>query len=193
VRRALLAIAIVAVGAAVGWVLFAGLPAWYGAPQRAGVTAEASAVTPARGRTIRATLFYAIESGDSLIGVERDVAYADTAAEQARRILEAQLEPVKPPLLQVLPEGTRVRTVFVSEKGEAYVDFSAEISSAHPGGSLDELLTVYAIVNALTANLPAITGVQILVDGKEVDTLAGHIDLRRPLSRNASLEKTPDS
>jgi hypothetical protein len=29
--------------------------------------------------------------------------------------------------------------------------------------------------------------VQILLDGKEVDTLAGHMDLRRPLQRNESL------
>jgi hypothetical protein len=27
------------------------------------------------------------------------------------------------------------------------------------------------------------------VDGKEVDTLAGHVDLRRPLARDASLVK----
>ncbi|HPW21762.1 MAG TPA: GerMN domain-containing protein, partial [Vicinamibacterales bacterium] len=50
-----------------------------------------------------------------------------------------------------------------------------------PGGSQHELLTVYAIVDTLTANLPAITSVQILVDGREVDSLAGHVDLRRPL------------
>ncbi len=54
---------------------------------------------------------------------------------------------------------------------------SAPTSSKHPGGSLEELFTVYAIVNALTVNLPAIIGVQILVDGHEVDTLAGS---RRP-------------
>jgi hypothetical protein len=40
-------------------------------------------------------------------------------------------------------------------------------------------------VSALTLNLPAITGVQILIDGKEVDTLAGHLDLRRPLEQDA--------
>ena len=33
-------------------------------------------------------------------------------------------------------------------------------------------------------NLPAVTAVQMLVDGKEVDTLAGHVDLRRPLAKN---------
>ena len=35
-------------------------------------------------------------------------------------------------------------------------------------------------------NLPAIKSVQILVDGQEVETLAGHVDLRRPLVKNAS-------
>jgi hypothetical protein len=37
-------------------------------------------------------------------------------------------------------------------------------------------------------NLPAITRVQILIDGKEVDTLAGHVDLRNPLRQE--LEET---
>jgi hypothetical protein len=36
----------------------------------------------------------------------------------------------------------------------------------------------------LTTNLPAVTSVQVLVDGKEVETLAGHVDLRGPLSKN---------
>jgi hypothetical protein len=39
-------------------------------------------------------------------------------------------------------------------------------------------------VNALTENLPAVTAVQLLVDGKEVDTLTGHVDLRTPLAKN---------
>jgi hypothetical protein len=29
-----------------------------------------------------------------------------------------------------------------------------------------------------------VTAVQILVDGHEVDTLAGHVDLRRPLAKS---------
>jgi hypothetical protein len=49
------------------------------------------------------------------------------------------------------------------------------------------MLTIYTIVHALTFNLPAVTAVQLLVDGKEVDTLAGHVDLRRPLSKNLQL------
>ena len=63
---------------------------------------------------------------------------------------------------------------------------SRESAGGHPGGTVNELLTVYTIVNALTANLPAVTTVQLLVDGREVDTLAGHVDLRRPLAKNLS-------
>jgi len=76
-----------------------------------------------------------------------------------------------------------LRAVFLTEQGAAFVDLSGEVTSAHPGGSQSELLTVYTIVEALTANLPAITSVQILVDGREVDTLAGHVDLKSPLPR----------
>ena len=77
-----------------------------------------------------------------------------------------------------------MRAVFLTSRGEAYVDLSREIVSGHPGGSLEEALTVFTVVNALTVNLPTVTAVQILVDGKAVDTLAGHIDLRHPLGHS---------
>ena len=77
-----------------------------------------------------------------------------------------------------------VRALFLTENGQAFVDLSRDVATAHPGGSLNEMLTIYTIVHALTFNLPAIIAVQLLVDGKEVDTLAGHIDLRRPLTKN---------
>jgi hypothetical protein len=82
--------------------------------------------------------------------------------------------------------------LFLSDKGHAYVDLSADARSRHTGGALDELFTIYAIVNALTVNLPAITRVQILIDGREVDTLAGHVDLRHPLQKNLKWVKTDE-
>jgi hypothetical protein len=63
----------------------------------------------------------------------------------------------------------------------------------HTGGALDELFTVYTIVDALTVNLPAITRVQILIEGREVDTLAGHVDLRNPLQKNLQWVRTEPS
>jgi spore germination protein GerM len=151
-------------------------------PAAAGVAASAAA--PAE-RRIKVTLFYVAEDGLRLAPVERDVPFAEGPGEQARRIVEAQLMPPPSPLLAAIPTGTTLRGIYVSDKGEAYADFGDAIRSAHPGGSLNELLTVYSIVSVLTVNLPAITSVQILVDSHEVDTLAGHVDLRRPLPGSA--------
>ena len=121
-----------------------------------------------------------------LTGVERDLAYGEGAAAQAEEIVKAQIAPVAAPLVNAVPAGTRLRALYVTPGGKAFVDLSGEVVTGHPGGSLDELLTIYTIVDALTVNLPAVMSVQVLVDGKEVDTLAGHIDLRRPFAKNVS-------
>ena len=152
-------------------------------------TASAGADMPPAvlGRKIKARLFYVSADGTRLTGVERDVVYGDGPAAQAQLIINAQLAPVAAPLVSAIPPGTTLRAFYLSAKGEAYVDLSRDVVTAHTGGSLDELLTIYTLVNALTSNLPAVTSVQVLVDGKEVDTLAGHVDLRRPLARNLEL------
>jgi len=139
------------------------------------------------GRKIRVRLYYVSTDGTKLTAVDHEVAYGDGMSAQAQEIVNAQLQPAVAPLVSAIPAGTRLRAVYLNEKGEAYVDLSKEASSAHTGGSQDELLTVYSIVNALTSNLPAVTAVQLLIDGKEVETLAGHIDLRQPLAKNVDI------
>ena len=157
------------------------LPRWL----RSGQTPIASSTGPSiDARRIRATLFYVSENGVELVPVSQEVPLGATPGEQARRLVEAQLKPAPTGLFSAIPVGTSVRAGFLPTKGEAFVDLTREISSGHSGGSLDETLSVFAIVNAVTVNLPDITGVQILVEGKEVDTLAGHVDLRHPLKRS---------
>ncbi|MGE5360046.1 MAG: GerMN domain-containing protein [Bacteroidales bacterium] len=166
--------------AAMGVVLVVVVPRWYGAEQQA-TPREATATVE---RRIKATLLFVSEDGERLVAYEREIPYGDGVVEQAKRIIEAEAANPPAPLASALPKGTKVRSVFVTKDGAAYVDLSREVSASHPGGSLNEILTVYAVVDGLTANLPAITSVQILVDGREVDTLAGHVDLRRPLVKS---------
>jgi len=156
-------------------------------PASAAPGASSAAPTSSSARKIKAKLYYVSMDGTKLTGVDREVAYGEGMSAQAQEVVAAQLAPAAAPLLSAIPPGTKLRAVYVTEKGEAYVDLSKEVSSAHTGGSQDELLTIYAIVNALTSNLPAVTSVQLLVEGKEVNTLAGHIDLRRPLGKNLEL------
>lgn len=145
---------------------------------------------PAAGKKITATLFYVSDDGMALVGAQREVAFGEPISEQARHIVEAQLGAAPAALASAIPEGTTLRAVYVGAHGDAFVDVSTDAAAKHPGGSLDELFTVYTIVNALTVNLPAITDVQILVNGKEVDTLAGHVDLRHPLQKSLKWVRT---
>ena len=172
---ALVAIALV-------WLLFVRLPGRYESDP-APAAAPAAAAPSAQGRNIKAQLFYVADDGVSLTAVEREVAFGENAVEQAKAIVGAQIAPAAAPLVSAIPVGTTLRALFITRGGEAYVDLSGELVSGHPGGSTNELLTIRTLVDALTANLPAITAVQLLVDGKELDTLAGHVDLRRPFAR----------
>lgn len=171
----------VAIGAGV-WFMSIKLPKWLGAPAAPAATEAAPAGSDTR--KIHATLFYVSDDGTQLVPVSQEVVYGATPGEQARRIADAQLQAPPKGLLPAIPAGTTVRGLYLTSQGAAYIDLSREIISGHTGGSLDEALTVYAIVNALTVNLPDVSGVQILIDGKQVDTIAGHIDLRRPLKRS---------
>ena len=183
-HRALVVLSIALVAGLLAWLMFSALPRRYRATPTNTVSA-APANTPAPpGRKIKARLFYVADVGTHLTGVEREIAYGEGTVAQAREIVAAQIAPVAEPLVNAVPAGTSLRALFISDRGDAYVDLTREVMTSHPGGTTSELLTVYTIVNALTANLPAVRAVQMLVDGKEVDTLAGHIDLRRPIEKN---------
>lgn len=188
-RTRLAILAAVGLGAAalLAWVLFIGLPRWARRGPAGQVAASAPAEAPAPGRKIKASLFYVAEDGLRLTRVEREVAFGETPVEQAQRIIEAQMAPVAEPLVSAVPPDTKLRALFISERGEAFVDVSRELVTGHSGGSTNEMLTIYTLVDTLCANLPAIHSVQLLIDGKQVETLAGHVDLRRPLEPNMGL------
>jgi len=84
-----------------------------------------------------------------------------------------------------LPPGTRLLDIAVTS-GLATVDLSGELQAEFRGGSDNEQVTVYSIVNTLTS-LPAIDRVQILVEGRSINTLGGHQDISGPLTFDREL------
>jgi spore germination protein GerM len=190
--RAFLTAAIAIAALALGWALMTGLSrvlqtAAPPDPIDAPAQQTAAAPGPAVPR-IKATLYFASADGLGLVPVEQEIPLAQGTVAQARAVVEAQLAASPPEsLASTIPQGTTLRGVYVSDRNEAFVDLDATVRTKHPGGSMNELFTVYTIVNAVTANLPDVEQVQLLIDGREVDTLAGHVDLRRPLRKNEQL------
>jgi spore germination protein GerM len=83
--------------------------------------------------------------------------------------------------LRTISAEVNIRELFLDNPGTAYVDFGEALSQTHPGGPWAEMLTLRSIMQTLVANVPEIKRVQILIEGREVETLAGHVDIRRPL------------
>ena len=156
-------------------------------PAPAQPTAAAPSAPAASVPHIIATLYYGTSDGQALAAVKREVPLAEGPRAQGRQILEGELDAAPSPYLSLIPPGTMLRAFYITDRGDAFVDLSPEVSTMHPGGATNELLTVYAIVNTVTANLSSVERVQILIGGKQADTLAGHVDLRRPFERDTSL------
>jgi hypothetical protein len=134
-------------------------------------------------------VFFPAAAGDTLLLVEDQTIFKSSdVGNRARQILQSlQTGPQGNTMLPPLPKDTKVQDIFISEQGTAFIDFSDNLATAHPGGVLNELATIYAVVDSLTYNLPEIKQVKILIGGVEKETLAGHCLLLLPLDMDLSI------
>jgi Sporulation and spore germination len=133
---------------------------------------------PVAGPPSHVTLYLAYDDPGVVRAEEATIALPADPALRGREILHTLLgEYVKRPSAHELPAGADVKDVFLVNGGMAVVDVTAALAEGHRSGIFVETLTVASLVKTLTANLPGVTRVKILVDGKERETLAGHADL----------------
>ena len=98
----------------------------------------------------------------------------ERTAEILRALVNLYLDKFSPHPLGL---GSEIRDVYLVDPGLAVIDLNAAFADSHRSGVLVEELTVVSLVQTLSANIPGITRVKILVEGRERDTLAGHADL----------------
>lgn len=131
----------------------------------------------AGGRRVISHLYFGDLQGRFLTSEQRSVHRPDAAAAYARQLINMLIEGPKQGGSRTLPETARVRALFVSGDGIAYVDFVDEAFEQHPGGVGSELISLYSVVNTLVLNIEEIRCVKLLIGGQEAVTLAGHVDL----------------
>lgn len=145
------------------------------------------AATPQAG-FVTVTLFFADEGGEGLVREGREIEPCDEPAACLESILEELINGPVGDLAPVLPVTGMFNSVTM-EGNQATVDFAQELLDALPSGSSSELLAAYAVVNSLSFNYPQVQTVRFTVDGKPLETLRGHLDLRKPLVPDFTLEK----
>jgi hypothetical protein len=133
---------------------------------------------PVSGPTEQVTLYVAYDDAGVLrpkpIRMPLPAGRQERAAEILRALLTLYLERFSP---HPLGAGSEIRDVYLVDPGLAVIDLNDAFADGHRSGVLVEELTVVSVVQTLSANIPGIMRVKILVEGKERDTLAGHADL----------------
>ncbi len=77
------------------------------------------------------------------------------------------------------PDHCTLRALYLLSGDRAVVDLGGPVSSG--AGVHTEVHRVYGVINTLVWNFPEVRSVQILIDGREVETLLGHLDLSKPV------------
>jgi len=134
-------------------------------------------------------LYFSDEDGTFLVGEKKKILKKDRVEEEAKEVIAELIRGPRGKLIPTLPPQTRLLDMKLDDQGVARVSFNKAFTADHPGGSSAEIMTVYSVVNSLATNFPSIKGVQILVEGKEIETIAGHISLRSPISSKLDLIK----
>lgn len=143
-------------------------------------------VAPLRQRTVE--IYFPSAKSDGLVPESREIFDTATPGDRVKQIINDLLSgPTGPDALRALPASARLRQVYVLDGGVAYLDFGSELSQGLGGGSDSELLTLYSIINSVVLNVPEVSRVGILLNGRQADTLDGHIDIRHPLPAHPDL------
>lgn len=80
-----------------------------------------------------------------------------------------------------VPENTRLLGIYPGEDGILYIDFSDEFRRNFQGDVLAEFLLLRGLYESLLSNVYGIDAVKVLVEGKEVESIGGHISLLKTL------------
>jgi len=162
--------------------LAAGGYAWHLRRQISNQPAQAEfsrpTVPPSQGPTEQVTVWVAEDDPGILRPRSATIAVPGGRQERAEAVLSALLsiytqEGSPHPIVPT----AEVRTVFLVDPGLAVIDLNRAFAEGHRSGILVESLTIASLVETLAANIPGITRVKFLIDGKSQETLAGHADI----------------
>ncbi len=143
-------------------------------------TPESMELPAKPGAKIEVILFFLSEKDTYLHSEKREIDADVSVVRQAKLAVEELLKGSQLGYISPFPPQTKLRELHVTRGGVAYVDFSKDIIEKHLSGSSAEISTIYSVVNSLAYNFDSIKRVFILIEGREKETLGGHISLSKP-------------
>jgi hypothetical protein len=133
------------------------------------------------------TLYFSDTNERFLFPEKRYIPQDKSREGQATELIKALVDGSKTGLVNTFSPKTDIISVKIESDQTARINFGQNLATNHPGGSASEMATVYSLANTLITNIPEIKKVKILIEGKEQESLKGHIDIRNPFSFNKEL------
>jgi germination protein M len=128
-----------------------------------------------------ATLYFADDSGDSLVSESRETIDQSDLHERVAALLDELARGPNGRGIAVVPTGTRVLHVFLDEHGLMTLDVSGAFRTGFHGGSSAEVLAIASLARTIAANVPEVKRLLVVCEGAPIGTLGGHLPLDRPL------------
>lgn len=129
---------------------------------------------------------------ERLIMEERRVRRQPSTASMAGSVVEEFLKGPSIDRDSLVPEGVRLLNTFVGKDGILYVDLSDEMRRNFQGDALAELLLLKGLYESVISNIAGIEDIKILIEGKEIESLGGHISILYPLKNTVTIIMNKD-
>jgi hypothetical protein len=141
-------------------------------------TAALPVPPPTSGPTEPVTLYVADDNAGVLVARGAQIPLPGGRQQRAEELLRALLRIYQQPgAAHPMATAADIRSIYLVDPGAAVIDLNEAFADQHRSGVLSEQLTVNSLVETLAMNVPGIQRVNILVEGKRRETLAGHADL----------------
>jgi hypothetical protein len=136
------------------------------------------AALAAEGKPEQIRILVAYDDDRALRWREAESVMPQDRALRAEEVLRAVLaQYTQSPSPHPLSRSANIKEVFLAGDNTLLVNTNTAFADNHPSGIITEELTIASLIETISANVPGIERVKFLVDGKERETLAGHLDL----------------
>ena len=81
----------------------------------------------------------------------------------------------------MIPPGVKVLGLYQGSDGILYVDFSDELRRNFQGDAAAEFLLLRGLYESIISNVKGVDDVKVLIEGKEIESIGGHVLALYPL------------
>jgi spore germination protein GerM len=127
--------------------------------------------------------------GDQLQMEERRPAKRMGSTATAEATVDEYLKGSAVATIPYMPKGARLLGAYKGTDGILYIDLSDEFRRNFQGDVFAEFLLLKGLYESLVSNIQDIQNVKVLIEGKEIETLGGHLFLLYPLKDMVTREQ----